>query len=272
MADVRGLLQTTYENGWTDRVLAEHLEASDLQITRWQLGRERPDSPAVLSLALDHLLEQGQEPDNNRRRRDWEPVVHRASGGTGAQTGPAGFPHGGSESLGVGEGSARPVGVSVASPGRGGGSPGGEAEGVGQGQGGASLPEGEAAVWLCQGALPGLGEEHAASGVVAGTEETDGSRRSSGGIAAASAGPNQAPRPFQAPAVLAGAKSEAADIHQHGQKAGHIRESWPIKYKTGRTRLVQRIPRFLPAVGMTSLGVGMTGRGWECLPLRGGTG
>ena len=38
MADVRGLLQTTYENGWTDRVLAEHLEASDLQITRWQLG------------------------------------------------------------------------------------------------------------------------------------------------------------------------------------------------------------------------------------------
>ena len=136
MADVRGLLQTTYENGWTDRVLAEHLEASDLQITRWQLGQERPDSPAVLSLALGHFLEQGQEPDNDCRRRDWEPVVHRAGGGTGGQTGPAGFPHGGSESLGVGEGSARPVGVSVAGPGRGGGSPGGEAEGVGQGQGG----------------------------------------------------------------------------------------------------------------------------------------
>ena len=75
-----------------DRVLAEHLEASDLQITRWQLGQERPDSPAVLSLALDHLLEQGQEPDNDCRRRDWEPVVHRASGGTGGQTVQPDFP------------------------------------------------------------------------------------------------------------------------------------------------------------------------------------
>ena len=37
------------------------------------------------------------------------------------------------------------------------GSPGGEAEGVGQSQGGASISEGEAAVQLCQGALPGIG-------------------------------------------------------------------------------------------------------------------
>ena len=37
-------------------------------------------------------------------------------------------------------------------------------QGVGEGQGGAPVPESEAGVWLRQGALPGTGEEHRASG------------------------------------------------------------------------------------------------------------
>ena len=57
---------------------------------------------------------------------------------------------------------------------------GGEAEGVGKGQGGASLPEGEAGVQLQESTLPGLGQEHALSGVAAGTGHPDDSQVSTG--------------------------------------------------------------------------------------------
>ena len=75
---------------------------------------------------------------------------------------------------------------------------GGEAEGVGKGQepaptaigGGASLPEGEAGVQLREGTLPGLGQEHAASGVAAGTGQPDDSGASTGGLTWRPAGPN----------------------------------------------------------------------------------
>ena len=67
---------------------------------------------------------------------------------------------------------------------------GGEGEGVGKGQGGASLPEGEADIRLWESALPGIGEEHAATGIVAGAGQPDDSGESTGGLTWRQAGPN----------------------------------------------------------------------------------
>ena len=65
-----------------------------------------------------------------------------------------------------------------------------EGEGVGKGQGGASLPEGEADIRLWESALPGIGEEHAATGIVAGAGQPDDSGESTGGLTWRQAGPN----------------------------------------------------------------------------------
>ena len=56
--------------------------------------------------------------------------------------------------------------------------------------GGASLSEGEADIRLWESALPGIGEEHAATGIVAGTGQPDDSGGSTGGLTRRPAGPN----------------------------------------------------------------------------------
>ena len=59
-----------------------------------------------------------------------------------------------------------------------------------KGQGGASLSEGEADIRLWESALPGIGEEHAATGIVAGVWQPDDSGGSTGGLTWRPAGPN----------------------------------------------------------------------------------
>ena len=56
--------------------------------------------------------------------------------------------------------------------------------------GGASLSEGEADIRLWESALPGIGEEHAAAGIVAGVGQPDDSGGSTGGLTWRPAGPN----------------------------------------------------------------------------------
>ena len=56
--------------------------------------------------------------------------------------------------------------------------------------GGASLSEGEADIRLWESALPGIGEEHAATGIVAGVWQPDDSGESTGGLTWRPAGPN----------------------------------------------------------------------------------
>ena len=56
--------------------------------------------------------------------------------------------------------------------------------------GGASLSEGEADIRLWESALPGIGEEHAATGIVAGVWQPDDSGGSTGGLTWRPAGPN----------------------------------------------------------------------------------
>ena len=65
----------------------------------------------------------------------------------------------------------------------------GEAQGIGEGQGGASIPVCEAPLWLCQGALPWIGQEHGASGGAAGVWQPADGGASSGRVAWAAEGP-----------------------------------------------------------------------------------
>ena len=97
-------------------------------------------------------------------------------------------------------------------------------QGIGEGQGGASIPVCEAPLWLCQGALPWIGQEHGASGGAAGVWQPADGGASSGRVAWAAErleGPyGAAPGP---PAVPMGRNRKDGAIANNAQKAVLIR-------------------------------------------------
>ena len=81
----------------------------------------------------------------------------------------------------------------------------------------------------------GLAKNTRRLALLLGLGQPDDSGGSTGGLTWRPAGPNQASRPFQAPAIPAEAKSAATDTRQQGHKAGHNLKSWPFEPNTGRT-------------------------------------
>ena len=63
---IKHMLDSARESGWTDRALADRLLVSAQTVLRWRLGRVRPDAPMVLSMALHSLLRSEEAPPRRK--------------------------------------------------------------------------------------------------------------------------------------------------------------------------------------------------------------
>ena len=118
----------------------------------------------------------------------------------------------------------------------------GEGGGVGESEGGASLPEAEAAVRVCQGALPWAGEEYGTPGIAVRLRQPADGGGSTGGVVRPGTGQYDPYGPRRSPTVPPGAKGKCPIAGRQLPGCGSHNPRRPENTIQAKPSLVQSIP------------------------------